>query len=60
MYCSCLAVLHCMTARLSIHSLSQPIDTVKSRIQIKQRKERSPIFNMFVEVVKEEGVRGLY
>jgi len=37
-----------------------PIDTVKSRIQIKQRKERSPIFNMFVEVVKEEGVRGLY
>ncbi len=38
----------------------QPMDTVKSRIQIKQATEQTSIFKMFVEVLKEEGVRGLY
>ncbi|ELR11916.1 carrier superfamily protein [Acanthamoeba castellanii str. Neff] len=37
-----------------------PMDTVKSRIQIKQATEQTSIFKMFVEVLKEEGVRGLY
>jgi len=36
------------------------MDTVKSRIQIKQATEQTSIFKMFVEVLKEEGVRGLY